>query len=45
MSGLRKMIVPRATPMCFNNEEFHRCRGKLISLTKTGAEEIEVVEG
>ena len=45
VSGLRKMIVPRATPMCFNNEEFHRYRGKLISLTKIGAEEIEVVEG
>ena len=45
MSRLRKMIVPRASPMSFNNEEFHRCRGKLRSLTKIGAEEIEVEEG
>ena len=45
VSRLRKMIVPRASPMSFNNEEFHRCRGKLRSLTKIGAEEIEVEEG
>ena len=44
-SGLRKMIVPRETPMSFNNEEFHRCRDKLRILTKTGAKEIEVEEG
>ena len=45
VSGARKMIVPRVSPMSFNNEEFHRCRGKLRSLTKTCADEIDVEEG
>ena len=45
MSGIRKMIVPRASPISFNNEELRRCRGKLRGLIKIGAEEIEVEEG